>query len=783
MAISFTTKKLPVSGALKQESGLPFSCVVQPFARTNTIPCGEGTSLKAEDVSRCHQCYAYINHCCTFLLPGWTCALCGHLNEYHSVSNQRYARASQRAKCPELRAGLLEVDCPVDAGVNAASEDGDGWMEVAASPIFVALVDRSGGPDYLELVRTALLAALEAVPPSSLFALLTFADTVELYDLRGRAPAVLSVPLTEEGGGPTACDLASVLPLDAVLTSLVQHKDTLTAAIDGLEPALGTGEGAPAPRGFGGALQAVLRYLGSAVQTVEPLRSGTGDNDGGPVGPSYRSVSTTAAFAGARLMAFLSGPPNFGRGSIMKERTENRPVHDPDSLTFNATFPDISPYSYPSLTPEPAPPPSDDSAQPTSPPERDPGAASFYELAASAATALGVCVDVYAVSEETCGLDVIMPLIRLSGGDVCLYPVPSQAALPQDVYRRLSMPTALAGLLRVRTSHEFRCARAYGHLFPDQEFENLAHVIACDPHAAFVFDFEFASAGGFSLAPDEPPVVQMVFQYSLLVPLEEGEVLGSGTLGEAPSEGTASATPARGTDPVHEGGTANGHVHPAEARRCVLRRRMRILTVAVDVAKTPRALYEAVDPAAVLAVLMHKILKASETEGLEEARALLQDWLVILLASYNRNLQREKGAPFHTPAEMDVLMEGAEGLQTVARGVFALLRSPLLSLRDPVHGDNPSALAHLWSGLPPDELMRAIYPTLSSYSDPDTLVCQRHSLSRAALVSSGAPIFLLDTFTSLVLYYVAGYPRACPSRPRRRRPCGGPSTGCGRRGG
>lgn len=107
----------------------------------------------------------------------------------------------------------------------------------------------------------------------------------------------------------------------------------------------------------------------------------------------------------------------------------------------------------------------------------------------------------------------------------------------QDVYRQLSMPTALAGLLRVRTSHEFRCARAYGHLFPDQEFENLAHVIACDPHTIFVFDFEFSSADGFSLLPEESPAVQLVFQYSVLVPAEEVPVPVE-TGREDPPEGT-----------------------------------------------------------------------------------------------------------------------------------------------------------------------------------------------------------------------------------------------------
>lgn len=41
----------------------------------------------------------------------------------------------------------------------------------------------------------------------------------------------------------------------------------------------------------------------------------------------------------------------------------------------------------------------------------------------------------------------------------------------------------------------------------------------------------------------------------------------------------------------------------------------------------------------------------------------------------------------------------------------------------------------------------------------------RHSLSRAALLTAGAPIFLLDTYTSLILYYTAGYPPGMPFPP------------------
>ena len=34
----------------------------------------------------------------------------------------------------------------------------------------------------------------------------------------------------------------------------------------------------------------------------------------------------------------------------------------------------------------------------------------------------------------------------------------------------------------------------------------------------------------------------------------------------------------------------------------------------------------------------------------------------------------------------------------------------------------------------------------------------QHALSRAALIAAGAPIFLLDCFTALVLYYAVGCP-------------------------
>jgi hypothetical protein len=41
----------------------------------------------------------------------------------------------------------------------------------------------------------------------------------------------------------------------------------------------------------------------------------------------------------------------------------------------------------------------------------------------------------------------------------------------------------------------------------------------------------------------------------------------------------------------------------------------------------------------------------------------------------------------------------------------------------------------------------------------------RHSLSRAALITSGSPIFLLDSFTSIIVYYAPNAPASLPYPP------------------
>ncbi len=46
---------------LKDECGLPFACVVQPFARVEDAPLSKPAIVRAKDIGRCRQCYACVH--------------------------------------------------------------------------------------------------------------------------------------------------------------------------------------------------------------------------------------------------------------------------------------------------------------------------------------------------------------------------------------------------------------------------------------------------------------------------------------------------------------------------------------------------------------------------------------------------------------------------------------------------------------------------------------------------------------------------------------------------
>jgi len=117
--------------------------------------------------------------------------------------------------CPELKSSFVDLEILVDE----AEGGGDG---VQALPVYVAAVDLACSEEFLELVKSALLAALEALVPGSLFGLMTFSHKIGLYDVQGPIPLVKNVfipPDLEEDGLPVA--LEDAMPLLCFLAPLM----------------------------------------------------------------------------------------------------------------------------------------------------------------------------------------------------------------------------------------------------------------------------------------------------------------------------------------------------------------------------------------------------------------------------------------------------------------------------------------------------------------------------------------------------------------------------------
>eukprot|EP00899_Mesostigma_viride_P006955 jgi/Mesvir1/16260/Mv08506-RA.2 len=639
MSLRFTSDYFPRNGSIKDQTALPWGCVVKPFAPLSKIPLESPNLVDASVLARCEECFGYINWCCQVERHVWRCALCDTYNSFtyprEGREKGRYSRSAARGSLPELSMDVYEFQV-------ARQDSSTIGEDVNVHPVYIAAVDLSAGEEFLDLVKSSLVAALEGMGPGSLFGLITYAERVGMYDFMGALPVVKHVLIGRDG--ELASDLAHVMPLDSLLAPVDEYKDHITAALETLRPATSweramgvpvpgtsagggnaSGGGATTPgglplaaRGFGSAVAAILRYL----------------EERGP-------------FVSARLFAFLSGPPNHGLGVVDVNR--GSAAREGAGQGAGATGQHAqAPKGADRLLLAPDQP--------------------FYEELAAQAVEAGVCVDLFVVSSDFVDLASLKALASRSGGALYLYAGPEDSTLPQDIYRMLSRPHARGGILRVRTSTEFKVARAYGHFFPDPEYENVHHIISCDPFDTYAFDFEFANAGGFGSNEECPPVVQVAFQYTILLPVHDE--------GEPHSE--PNGEPAVDAD----GRIASSGTHKRSGPvRFELHRRLRVHTAQREVAKLPKQVYDSVKVEVIICLLVHKIISACVEEGVEEGRLLLQDWLVILLSHYNEMFvtgEAGKGAPELDYSAVDVQLSKCPEMTPLPRLVFALLRSPIL---------------------------------------------------------------------------------------------------------
>ncbi|PON48187.1 Sec23/Sec [Trema orientale] len=658
MAVRATVSRFPIDSDAQENSGLPWGVTVTPFAAMDEENRSPEYGTDGHILPRCENCWAYFNIYCSMDQWSWTCCLCSQLN---GLTSKTIARYSLPQSCPELRSSFVDLELP--------DEGSDGGLQ--PQPVYVAAIDLSSSEEFLELTKSAVLAALEALGPGSLFGLATFSHKLGLYDVQGPIPVVKNIFIPPDTEGSISVELEDVMPLLQFLAPVETCKDRIASALETLRPTTSwertaaAGQGLDGVlmggRGFGVAMEALFNYLGSEYGNT---------------------------FALARVFTFLSGPPDYGAGQL-------------DTRRYGEQYASKGEDADRALLPEQTP---------------------FYKDLAAVAVQAGVCVDIFAVTNEYTDLASLKFLSIESGGSLFLYSSTDDSTLPQDIYRMLSRPYAFNCILRLRTSSEFKPGHSYGHFFPDPQYENVQHIICCDSYATYAYDFEFAGADGFSRQASEPPVVQIVFQYTVVVP--PSELSNSGLL-----------TSSRG--------------------KYSLKRRLRIRTVQFATAQDINEIYDSIAPEVVLSLLVHKVILASLEQGVREGRLLLHDWLVILTAQYNnayKLVQYKNGSS--ATSQIDVAFSQCPEMQHLPRLVFALLRNPLLRLHEEgVHPDYRIYLQCLFSALEPSSLHRAVYPVLTSYSTPDKQAYPRHSLSRAALITSGSPIFFLDAFTTLVVFY------------------------------
>ncbi|KAL9235423.1 hypothetical protein vseg_010181 [Gypsophila vaccaria] len=662
MAVRATVSRFPQDPTEQENSGLPWGVTLTPFSVRDENGNPPSVGVDGESLPRCENCWAYFNTYCDMDQWAWTCSLCGTLN---GLSAHCISKYSHRHSSPEMSSSFFDLQLP--------SEEVDG-ESMQARPVYVAAVDLSSSEEFIDLIKSALLAALEALPLGALFGLATFSVKLGLYDVQGPIPIVKNIFIPSDSDGTIQMDLEDAMPLFSFLAPVDTCKERIASAIETLKPMTTWERSAAAGqaldgvllggRGFGAAMEALFSYLGS----------------------EYGST-----FALARVFAFLSGAPDYGAGQL-------------DTRRYGEQYASKGEDADRALLPEQT---------------------SFYKELAAVAVQAGVCVDICAVTNEYTDLASLKFLSIESGGSLFLYQSTDDSTLPQDMYRMLSRPYAFNCVLRLRSSSEFRIGNSYGHFFPDPQYENVQHIICCDSHATYAYDFEFAKVEGFSRHASEPPVLQIAFQYSVVVPPDE---------------------------------LSSSGLNSASRPKFSIQRRLRIRTLQYGTARNINELYDSVDPEVVLSILVHKVILASLEQGVREGRLLLHDWLVILTAQYNNalNIIQYGTGSSNAVQQIDVAFAQCPQLQPLPRLIFALLRSPLLLLHEEgVHPDYRIFLQCLFSALEPSYLHRAVYPVLTSYTTPEKQAYPRHSLSRAALITSGSPIFLLDAFTTLIVFYAS----------------------------
>lgn len=323
----------------------------------------------------------------------------------------------------------------------------------------------------------------------------------------------------------------------------------------------------------------------------------------------------------------------------------------------------------------------------------------FYAEQGARASTLGAMIDLYIVSRMPVDVGTISPLAHTSGGRLILYES-AETTLAQDVWQHLNDPAVVRGMLRIRTSPEICVSDVYGcGVYRDVEVANVFR-LCCHGHTStLAADLHFTSEEGFSPQENRSACIQVAFR---------GVFLEPGILPQ---------------------------------------RVLRVETQTYGVCSSKSTLRRECDANAVTTLVFHKAIAAADDQGIGEARMLLFDWLANLVAKTATRRSDSDGE-----AVIDGSLERYPSLKAIPRLVFGLIRS-FLFRQESVSADSRAALRCIWEDLSPELLAAAAYPRMFSFLNLEEKSIKEVALSSACVKESGHPIFLLDAFSEVVIYY------------------------------
>ncbi|KAI3798389.1 hypothetical protein L1987_33664 [Smallanthus sonchifolius] len=205
MAVRATVSRFPADADSLESSGMLWGVAVTPFATKDENGNSPVYGSNGHLIPRCDNCWAYYNTYCEQERWAWTCSLCGTLN---GLSTDASARYSLPNSAPDNTSSFIDLELPLEG-----SEEED----IQARPVYVAAVDLASSEEFIELTKSALLAALEALAPGSLFGLATISHKIGLYDVQGPIPVIKNVFISPDYDGTLPVELEDAMPLFSFL--------------------------------------------------------------------------------------------------------------------------------------------------------------------------------------------------------------------------------------------------------------------------------------------------------------------------------------------------------------------------------------------------------------------------------------------------------------------------------------------------------------------------------------------------------------------------------------